>query len=181
LFCSEIFAFDIDSKIKDGRLALIYQGKDNQSKPQIWFQDLSCKWFFIANSFTDYFRLMIVHLGLPHWQYAFTNTGLDQQTIQWFRFLSPERLAIDMENRRSQEALAKRKYSNQSSSPSNSSNRLLQDKLKLEGLKRKKRRMKMKAKNAATEAIIEKFSSQSCKSAKYAKTTIKKKEQIVEP
>jgi hypothetical protein len=26
---SEIFAFEIDSKCKDGRLALIYQGKDN--------------------------------------------------------------------------------------------------------------------------------------------------------
>jgi hypothetical protein len=40
--------------------------------------------------------------------------------------------------------------------------------------------MKMKAKQASCEAIIEKFSSQSCKSAKYAKTTIKKKD-AVEP
>jgi hypothetical protein len=64
---SDIFAFEIDSKCKGGRLALVYMegGKDPQSKPQIWFQDLSCSWFFIANSFTDYFRLMIVHLGIP--------------------------------------------------------------------------------------------------------------------
>lgn len=48
----------------------MYRG--NINKPQIWFQDLSCSWFFIANTFTDYFRLMIMHLGLPHWQYAFT-------------------------------------------------------------------------------------------------------------
>ena len=66
----DIAAFDIDSKVKDGRLALMYRG--NTNKPQIWFQDLSCSWFFIANTFTDYFRLMIMHLGLPHWQYAFT-------------------------------------------------------------------------------------------------------------
>jgi tubulin polyglutamylase complex subunit 2 len=69
-FRKEIAAFDIDSKVKDGRLALMYRG--NTNKPQIWFQDLSCSWFFIANTFTDYFRLLIMHLGLPHWQYAFT-------------------------------------------------------------------------------------------------------------
>merc|ERR1712051_462177 len=94
-----IGAFDIDQKVKNGRLALIF--KTPASKPQIWFQDFSCRWFFIANSFTDYFRLMIMHLGLPNWHYAFTQVGLDPQTLQWFRFLSPERLAIDIENRRS--------------------------------------------------------------------------------
>ena len=62
--------FVIDSEAKDGRLALIYRGSYN--KPQLWFQDLSCKWYFIANCFTDYFRLMIMHLGIPCWQYAFT-------------------------------------------------------------------------------------------------------------
>jgi hypothetical protein len=51
----------------------------------------------------------------------------------------------------------------------------LQEKIKLEGTKRKKRRMRLKAKNA-NELIIEKFSNQSCKSAKYAKTTIKKRD-----
>jgi tubulin polyglutamylase complex subunit 2 len=119
----DIFAFEIDSKIKSGRLALIYMDRDSQSKPQIWFQDLSCNWFFIANTFTDYFRLMIVHLGIPLWQYAFTNTGLDQQTLQWFRFLSPERLAIDIENRRNQLALARKKGGRASSAPN--VNRLL--------------------------------------------------------
>jgi tubulin polyglutamylase complex subunit 2 len=52
---------------------------------------------------------MIMHLGLPHWQYAFTQVGLDPQSLQWFRFLSPERLAIDIENRKNQENLAKKK------------------------------------------------------------------------
>ncbi len=118
---------------------------------------------------------MIVHLGIPHWQYAFTNTGLDQQTLQWFRFLSPERLAIDIENRRSQEAITQKKYNHRSNSAGAVTNRLLSEKIKLEGSKRKKRRMRLKSKNA-NEAIIEKFSTQSCKSAKYAKTTIKKRD-----
>lgn len=60
-----VVAFDMDQRVKDGRLALLF--RDPNKPPQIWFQDLSCSWFFIANTFTDYFRLMIMHLGLPHW------------------------------------------------------------------------------------------------------------------
>lgn len=95
---SDIKAFDIDSEVQSGRLALVYNG--STSKPQVYFQDLSADWFFIANTFTDYFRLMLMHLGLPHWQYAYTEVGLDSNAQQWFRFLSPERLEIDLKNRR---------------------------------------------------------------------------------
>ena len=45
----------------------------------------------------------------------------------------------------------------------------------MEGLKRKKRRMRLKAKNS-NENAIEKFVAQSSKSAKYAKTTVKKRD-----
>eukprot|EP00698_Gefionella_okellyi_P015453 TRINITY_DN435_c0_g1_i1.p1 TRINITY_DN435_c0_g1~~TRINITY_DN435_c0_g1_i1.p1 ORF type:complete len:310 (-),score=48.11 TRINITY_DN435_c0_g1_i1:7-936(-) len=89
-------AFDIDNTCLDGRVCFLFN--QGHSTPQIWFQDLSCSWHFIANTFTDYFRLMVMHLGLPHWQYAFTDVGLDAVSQQWFRFLSPERLAIDIEH-----------------------------------------------------------------------------------
>jgi hypothetical protein len=49
-------------------------------------------------------------------------------------------------------------------------------KIKVEGLRRKKRRMKLKAKGGNGDQIIEKFTAQSSKSAKYAKTTVKKRE-----
>jgi tubulin polyglutamylase complex subunit 2 len=104
----EIAAFEIDSETKNGRVALLFKGGSNQ-KPQIWFQDLSCKWYYIANTFTDYFRVMVMHLGIPNWQYAFTQCGLDQQTLQWFRFFIPERLSIDIENRKFLEMMAKKK------------------------------------------------------------------------
>ena len=166
----EIGAFEIDSKIKNGRLALIYKN-GKVAKPQIWFQDLSCKWYFIANTFTDYFRLMIMHLGLPNWHYAFTEVGLDPQTLQWFRFLSPERLAIDIENRKNFESGKKRSHDDINSAQ----NKLLNDKIKVEGLKRKKRRLRLKSKGN-NDAVIEKFTAQSSKQAKYAKTTVKKKD-----
>ena len=96
---------------------------------------------------------MIMHLGIPNWQYAFTKAGLDPQTLQWFRFLIPERLSIDIENRRTQELLAKKKHAN---IKPNSQYKFANDKIKIEGLKRRRRRMKLKAKNG-NEAVIEKF------------------------
>ena len=91
--------------------------------------------------------------------------------MQWFRFLSPERLAIDIENRKNQESLAKKKQKGNKMLTNNGGT----DKIKVEGIKRKKRRMKFKAKGN-NDAIIEKFSAQSSKNAKYAKSTIKKRE-----
>lgn len=119
-----------------------------------------------------------MHLGLPNWHYAFTQVGLDPQTLQWFRFLSPERLAIDIENRRSQEEFARKKSSRVMTAavPGNGQGRsYINEKIKVEGLKRKKRRMRLKAKNN-NENAIEKFIAQSSKSAKYAKTTVRKRD-----
>lgn len=114
---------------------------------------------------------MIMHLGLPNWHYAFTEVGLDPQTLQWFRFLSPERLAIDIENRKNFEGGKKRNHDDINSAQ----NKLLNDKIKVEGLKRKKRRLRLKSKGN-NDAVIEKFTAQSSKQAKYAKTTVKKKD-----
>lgn len=86
-------AFTLDSRMKDGVLALFYPNRTD--KPQVWFQDLSCTWNFIANTFTDFFRLMVAHLGLPRWPYVFTQQGIDPAAKQWFRLYSPDRLAID--------------------------------------------------------------------------------------
>jgi hypothetical protein len=106
--------------------------------------------------------------------------GLDPQALQWFRFLSPERLAIDIENRKNQESLAKKKLNkalNKGGMPQSTAADA--NKIKVEGLRRKKRRMKLKAKGGNGDQIIEKFTAQSSKSAKYAKTTVKKRDASV--
>lgn len=84
---------------------------------------------------------------------------MDPQTLQWFRFLSPERLAIDIENRRSQEEFARKKNSRAASAGQGlggMNRNFINEKIKVEGLKRKKRRIRLKAK-AANEGPIEKF------------------------
>ena len=55
-----------------GSVALMYTTDD--AAPEVWFRDLANQWFFIAKSFTDYFRLMVSHLGVPHWQYQISKT-----------------------------------------------------------------------------------------------------------
>lgn len=46
---------------------------------EIWFLDRSLCWHFLTATFTSYYRLMITHLGLPEWQYAFTPYGPSPQ------------------------------------------------------------------------------------------------------
>lgn len=82
----------------------------------------------------------------------FTKCGLDPQTSQWFRFLIPDRLQIDLENRKQMEFM-NRKRGVAPPKP-NSQMKFANDKIKIEGLKRKRRRMKLKARHN-NEAIIE--------------------------
>lgn len=101
-----IAAFDLDSECAKGRVALLYRAHEagagdeasaSTGKPQVWFQDLSCRWHFLADTFADYFRLIATHLGVPQWQYAFTEIGLDPAARHWLALFCPGRLAVDTE------------------------------------------------------------------------------------
>ena len=111
-------AFDLDKMCGCGVVALVYLHERREAPPGadgadgadgaaaaaaarpartgVYFQDLSCRWRLLATSFSEYFRLLAMHLGLPNWQYAFTPFGLDEASRQWFNLLSPDRLAIDV-------------------------------------------------------------------------------------
>ncbi|XP_071168630.1 tubulin polyglutamylase complex subunit 2-like isoform X1 [Mytilus edulis] len=69
----------------------------NDPKTEVWFLDRSLRWHFLAESFMAYFRLMLMHLGLPQWQYGITDIGLSQQAQQWFNIYAPTRLELDRE------------------------------------------------------------------------------------
>eukprot|EP00899_Mesostigma_viride_P020864 jgi/Mesvir1/2877/Mv13956-RA.1 len=86
---SRLMAFDLDVSCGCGRTALVFSAALG---PQVWFQDLSCSWNFVASSFASYFRVLQLNLGLPNWQYAFTPVGLDPISRQWFRLMCPHRL-----------------------------------------------------------------------------------------
>ena len=105
-------ALCIDSRCPAGNVALVWGpeggceggggGPSSLPSPSssscyrgVWLQDLEGRWHILAETFTDYMRLQVVHLGLPSWQLAFTDVGLTSETEIWFRFLSPERLELD--------------------------------------------------------------------------------------
>ncbi|XP_072353336.1 tubulin polyglutamylase complex subunit 2 isoform X2 [Scyliorhinus torazame] len=59
------------------------------SHAEIWFLDRALYWHFLSDTFTAYYRLMLVHLGLPQWQYALTKYGISPQAKQWFNMYKP--------------------------------------------------------------------------------------------
>nr|CAD7448749.1 unnamed protein product [Timema bartmani] len=74
--------FELDPCQGIGKVCLVYMDKcENESDlrredPKIWLLDRCFEWHFLANDFLQYFRTMLVHMGLPQWQFRFTPMGL---------------------------------------------------------------------------------------------------------
>ncbi|XP_033742972.1 tubulin polyglutamylase complex subunit 2-like isoform X4 [Pecten maximus] len=84
-----------ESKAEEGDVESYFGG--NEPKIEIWFLDRALRWHYLTDSFIAYYRLMLMHLGLPQWQYALTDIGLSQQTQQWFNVFAQVRLELDRE------------------------------------------------------------------------------------
>ncbi|XP_052792461.1 tubulin polyglutamylase complex subunit 2-like isoform X2 [Mya arenaria] len=99
-FDSRCKVFELDPCDGYGKVCLVYkESKTGGTDPkiEIWFLDRALRWHYITDTFTSYYRLMVMHLGLPQWQYAFTDIGLCQQSKQWFTMYAPLRLELDSE------------------------------------------------------------------------------------
>jgi hypothetical protein len=55
----------------------------------------SARWHYISKTFTQYFRLMVIHVGIHGWQLAFTPEGVPPVTQQWMGLFCKERLIVD--------------------------------------------------------------------------------------
>ncbi|GHP08343.1 tubulin polyglutamylase complex subunit 2 [Pycnococcus provasolii] len=86
---------DLDDTCTCGRVAIVYENGDEVAT-HVGFQDIAGVWHKLANTFSQYYRLMVVHLGLPRWQLKFTPVGLDPDAASWHRLLRPEQLAVDL-------------------------------------------------------------------------------------
>ena len=82
-------AFDLDLECECGRVLLLLGLAGSPRSCEIWFQDVSCELTRLASSFSEYFRMLCMSLGLPRWQYVHTEAGLDPTSRQWFRLLAP--------------------------------------------------------------------------------------------
>ncbi|KAF7473701.1 tubulin polyglutamylase complex subunit 2 [Marmota monax] len=90
-FDSRNVIFELDSCSGNGKVCLVYKsGKPASAQDtEIWFLDRALYWHFLTDTFTAYYRLLITHLGLPQWQYAFTSYGISPQAKQWFSMYKP--------------------------------------------------------------------------------------------
>ena len=53
----------------------IHEEREQQSA-EIWYLDRSLEWHFVADSFTNFYRLLMAHLGLSQWPMFYTPDGL---------------------------------------------------------------------------------------------------------
>ncbi|XP_046409199.1 tubulin polyglutamylase complex subunit 2 [Ischnura elegans] len=67
-----------------------------REEPKIWLLDRCFEWHFLAHDFTHYFRMMLVHQGLPQWQFRFTPMGLTPWAEQMFAMIAPHLLQSDL-------------------------------------------------------------------------------------
>lgn len=71
---------------------MIYETPDTTT-PKIFLLELhSLKWQFLADTFAEYQRMSIAHLGLPYWELCFSSCGLPSWTEQLFLLLAPHLL-----------------------------------------------------------------------------------------
>ena len=68
----------------------------NYDEPEVWLQDTNSRWYYMCRSFSQYYRLCLVHLGIIGWQDAFTPAGLAPTTKQWMGIFCKERLLVDI-------------------------------------------------------------------------------------
>ncbi|XP_019373636.1 PREDICTED: tubulin polyglutamylase complex subunit 2 isoform X2 [Gavialis gangeticus] len=90
-FDSRSLIFELDPCNGNGKVCLVYKNTKPVVTPdtEIWFLDRALYWHFLTKTFTAYYRLLITHLGLPQWQYAFTSYGVSPQAKQWFNMYKP--------------------------------------------------------------------------------------------
>ncbi|KAL3674610.1 hypothetical protein V7S43_000553 [Phytophthora oleae] len=69
----ELIGFCLEASPKYGTVALVYLDEE----PQVWFKDLRGSWSFLAETFTNYYRMMLTHLGIISWQTIFSDSGVD--------------------------------------------------------------------------------------------------------
>ncbi|XP_066591829.1 tubulin polyglutamylase complex subunit 2 [Prorops nasuta] len=78
-----------------GKVYLVYQQKGGRSgaETEIWLNtEENDKWYQLADSFTKYFRMMLIHLGLPSWQLCAAEITLPTWIEQIYYLIGPHLL-----------------------------------------------------------------------------------------
>ncbi|XP_058795657.1 tubulin polyglutamylase complex subunit 2 [Phymastichus coffea] len=75
------------------RIFLAYQLQPDQDEPSVWLYNTPTnRWHYLADSFSKYFRMMLVHLGLPMWQVCAAGLQLPTWLEQVYLLVGPHLL-----------------------------------------------------------------------------------------
>jgi tubulin polyglutamylase complex subunit 2 len=87
----------LDSSCEVGEVVLLYRNisDDLPAQPEVWLLDQAAQLTFICSTFSQYMRLMVLHLGIYGWQLLFTSDGLPENAQIWMDIFCKERLLID--------------------------------------------------------------------------------------
>lgn len=66
--------YELDAIKSETQILLVYESPELE--PTIWILDKQAGWQFMCENFTKYFRMLLVHQGLPYWQYCTFNKTL---------------------------------------------------------------------------------------------------------
>lgn len=74
------------------QVCMLYE-TTNSNNPRFYLLELNTlSWQFLAETFSEYLRMAIAHLGLPYWELCFSSFGLPSWTEQLFLLLAPHLL-----------------------------------------------------------------------------------------
>lgn len=84
--------FEMSNICDIAKVCFIYETPES-TNPKIYLLEVQTyKWQFLADTFTEYQRMSIAHLGLPYWELCFSTCGLPSWTEQLFLLLAPHLL-----------------------------------------------------------------------------------------
>lgn len=84
--------FELSNICDLGKVCLVFESLDLSNLKVFLLETKTLKFTFLAESFTEYLRMTIVHLGLPYWELCFSSCGLPPWTEQLFLLLAPHLL-----------------------------------------------------------------------------------------
>jgi hypothetical protein len=120
--------FVLDSSCPLGNIVLLYRQNSTTSTaspnaptsanplshasvddPEIWLLDNTATLTYISRNFTQYMRLMVVHLGIHGWQGVFMDNCWPVSTQTWMNIFCKERLIIDRHYRNEKQEIDMKK------------------------------------------------------------------------
>lgn len=84
--------FEMSNICDLGKVCLVYESLDLSKLKVYLLETRTLKFTFLADSFSEYLRMTIVHLGLPYWELCFSSCGLPPWAEQLFLLLAPHLL-----------------------------------------------------------------------------------------